>query len=66
MERWFGFTYPKLAGLLIAIVLAYVVFRNPTVSGFVSHMGSLSYLGVLLWGFYLHLVLLPPLQPDFS
>ncbi len=50
MKRWFNFKYPKLAGLLVSIVLAYVIFRNPKVSDFVLHLGSLSYLGVFVMG----------------
>ena len=50
MKRWFNFKYPKLVGLIAAILLAYLLFRNPLVSGFISHLGSLSYFGVFIAG----------------
>ena len=45
-----NFKYPKLIGLVVAILLAYILFRNPAVSHFVSHLGNLSYLGVFVAG----------------
>ena len=48
--RLFNFKYPKIICLILAIVFAYVLFKNPAVSGFVSHLGSLSYLGVFVAG----------------
>jgi len=49
----FGFKYPKLFLLIIAIVLAYIIFRNPSVSNFVASLGHLSYLGVFIAGIFL-------------
>jgi len=34
--------------LIISIILAYFIFRNPAVSEFISHLGSLRYLGILI------------------
>jgi len=48
--RLFNFKYPKIICLILAIVFAYVIFRNPAVSDFVSHLGNLSYFGVFLAG----------------
>ncbi len=50
MKRLFKFRYPKILGLIIAIVLAYLIFRNPAVSGFVSDLGDYGYLGVFIAG----------------
>jgi len=44
------FKYPKIAVLILAIILAYIIFSNPSVSDFVSHLGNLSYLGVFIAG----------------
>lgn len=44
------FRYPKIALLIIAIVLAYFIFKNPGVNSFVSGLGSLGYLGVFIAG----------------
>lgn len=50
MKRWFNFKYPKMAGLVIAIIFAYIIFRNPTVSHFVSNLGVEGYIGVFIAG----------------
>lgn len=50
MKRLFKFKYPKIVALIIAIILAYVIFRNSEVSGFISNLGTLSYLGVFIAG----------------
>jgi hypothetical protein len=46
----FKISYPKFTGLALAIILAYLLFKSPDVSGFVSHLGSLSYFGSFLAG----------------
>jgi len=48
----FKYKYPKLTLLVLAIILAYILFRNPNVSGFVSGLGNLSYLGVFIAGLF--------------
>jgi hypothetical protein len=50
MKRLIKFRYPKIAGLVLAIILAYIVFSNPIVEGFVTHLNSLSYLGLFIAG----------------
>jgi len=50
VKRLFKFKYPKIFCLVAAIVLAYLIFRNPSVSSFVSHLGNLSYIGVFIAG----------------
>jgi len=47
----FKFRYSRLMLFVVAIILAYVLFRNPEVENFVSGLGNLSYLGVLIAGF---------------
>jgi len=46
----YRFKYPKLTLLILAIALAYLLFRNPDVSGFVSNLGDLRYLGIFIAG----------------
>jgi len=43
----FHFHYKKLTLLLILALAAYFIFRNPEVSGFVSSLGKLEYIGYL-------------------
>lgn len=50
MKKLFRFKYPKIFGLVIVIILAYIIFRNPAVSGFISHLGKLSYFGIFAAG----------------
>ena len=50
MKRLFKFRYPKILALVIAIILAYFIFSNPSVSSFVSHLNNFSYLGILIAG----------------
>ncbi|MDD5193014.1 MAG: hypothetical protein PHF67_00340 [Candidatus Nanoarchaeia archaeon] len=44
------FHYPKITLLIILIIIAYYMFRNPAVNGLVSHLNNWSYLGVFLAG----------------
>ena len=44
------FQYPKITGMIITILLAYWIFRNPNVEWFVAHLGPYSYLGTFLAG----------------
>jgi len=46
------FRYPKLAAFVLCIILAYIVFRNPDVSGFISHLGGFGYLGIFIAGIF--------------
>jgi uncharacterized membrane protein YdjX (TVP38/TMEM64 family) len=36
--------------LVLAIILAYILFRNPTIQDFISHLGTLNYLGIFIAG----------------
>ncbi len=51
MKRLFKFKYPKLIGLIVAIILSYFIFSNPQVSDFVSALGDKGYLSIFLVGF---------------
>jgi len=51
----FGYKYPKLTGLAIAIVLAYVIFSNPAVADFVSKIENVGYIGIFFAGMLLPL-----------
>jgi len=48
----FKFKYPKLTLLIITIILAYFIFKNPSTSNFISGLGNLSYLGVFIAGIF--------------
>lgn len=48
--KLFNFKYPKIIGLLIVIIFAYIIFRNPDVENFVSNLGALSYFGTFIAG----------------
>ncbi|OGJ20104.1 hypothetical protein A3K73_03045 [Candidatus Pacearchaeota archaeon RBG_13_36_9] len=51
VKTWLSrFQYPKLLGLILAILLAYIIFQNPEVSSFVSGIGNYGYLGVFIGG----------------
>lgn len=50
MKRLFKFKYPKLTILTVMIILAYILFENPAIASFFSHLGNLSYLGIFLAG----------------
>lgn len=48
--RLSNFKYPKTLSLIIAIILAYAIFKDPQVESFVLNLGNLSYLGVFIGG----------------
>jgi hypothetical protein len=50
MRRLFRFKYPKITLLIVFSILAYWIFSQGSVQGFVEHMGRLSYLGVFIAG----------------
>ena len=52
MKRLFKFKYPKLTLLIIAIISAYFLFKNPEISSFFSNLGGSSYLGIFIAGFF--------------
>lgn len=47
-----GFDYPKLAGLVVAIIAAYFIFSNPQIAGYVSKLSGWGYLGVFIAGMF--------------
>ncbi|MEI6731974.1 MAG: hypothetical protein WCK90_04830 [archaeon] len=49
-RKLFSYRYPKLTVLLIISIITYVVFSKPIVQGFFTHLGNLSYLGILIGG----------------
>ena len=50
MKKLFKFKYPKILLLLVMIVLSYFIFRNPSISDYLSHLGGLGYLGIFIGG----------------
>ena len=51
----FGYKYPKLTGLVIAIILAYIIFTNSNVSSYVSSIENIGYIGIFIAGMLLPL-----------
>lgn len=50
MKRLFKFKYPKILGLFLAIVVAYVLFNDPKIADYISHLGNWGYIGVFIAG----------------
>src|SRR3989338_3533302 len=50
IKKFSNFKYPKLTMLILVIILAYILFSNPSVQNFISNLGSLSYLGIFIAG----------------
>ncbi|MBS3083383.1 hypothetical protein J4423_01115 [Candidatus Pacearchaeota archaeon] len=50
MKKLFKFKYPKIMLLTATIVLSYLIFRNPSISSYFSHLGNLGYFGVFIGG----------------
>ena len=50
IKKLFKFKYPKIILLIVTIILSYIVFRNPSISDYISHLGNLGYFGVFLGG----------------
>jgi predicted membrane protein len=50
MRRLFKIKYPKILIFVLAIVLAYILFRNPEINSFISNLGKLGYWGLLIAG----------------
>jgi hypothetical protein len=46
----FRFKYPKIAIYLLMILIAYIIFSNPSVEQYLANVGNLSYLGVFIAG----------------
>lgn len=61
----FRFRYPKLVLFVVAIILSYLIFKNPNVDNFILGLGSLSYLGVLISGFLFSFGFTAPLSVGF-
>ncbi len=48
----YNFKYPKLAGLVVAIIAAYFLFSDPKVGAFMSQLGSWGLIGVFIAGLF--------------
>jgi uncharacterized membrane protein YdjX (TVP38/TMEM64 family) len=46
----FRFQYPKIFLLVLTMILAYIIFRNPAIQSGISQLGSLKYLGSFIAG----------------
>ena len=65
MKRLFRFRYPKIAGLVLAIIIAYIIFSNPTVQAFVNALNGWGYLGAFIAGTMFALGFTSPLAAGF-
>jgi len=52
IKRLFNFKYPKITLLILAIILAYFLFKNPIVKDFVAHLGTLGYISIFFAGMF--------------
>ncbi len=50
--RWCRITYPKLALLVISIIVAYYLFTLPTIKTFFENLGTLGYVGIFFAGLF--------------
>ena len=50
MRRLFRFRYPKIAGLVIASILAYLIFKNSSVQEFIVNLNNINYAGTFIAG----------------
>ena len=65
MRRLFNFKYPKMLGLTIAIILAYIIFRNPVVENFISNLGVLNDIGIFIAGMFFSFGFTAPFAAGF-
>ena len=61
----YKFKYPKLTLLIISIILAYSLFTNPDVRGFISSIEEIGYLGVFIAGILLSFGFTAPFSIGF-
>jgi len=61
----FGFRYPKIAFLVLCIILAYILFSNPNVEHFVSQFENIGYLGIFIAGIFVTLGFTAPFAVGF-
>src|SRR3989344_3887713 len=52
VKRLFRFKYPKITILIICILAAYYIFRDPSVQSYLSGLENFSYLGIFIAGFF--------------
>lgn len=52
IKKLFNFKYPKIVILILMIVLAYLVFRNPSIQQTISHLGNFGYLSIFIAGIF--------------
>jgi uncharacterized membrane protein YdjX (TVP38/TMEM64 family) len=60
-----GFKYPKLAGLLLAIILAYAIFSNSAVQDFVLSLEAKGYIGAFIAGMFFTFGFTSPFSAGF-
>ena len=59
------FKYPKLAGVIAAIIFAYILFSNPSVREFISGLNSTGYFGAFIAGMFYTFGFTSPLSAGF-
>ncbi len=53
MKRLFRFKYPKIALLILTIILAYFIFKNTQLASFITHLGTFRYFSIFLAGIFI-------------
>jgi len=59
------FKYPKIAGFIVVVALAYIIFSSPSVSAFVSSLNSTGYLGAFIAGMFYTFGFTSPISAGF-
>ena len=65
MKSLFKFRYPKIILLIIFIILAYIIFSQSKVSGLISQLGNLKYLGIFIAGLFFSFGFSSPISAGF-
>jgi len=65
MKKKFKFKYPKITIFIFVIIIAYFIFKNPTVIKFISHLNSFSNFGAFVAGFFYSFGFTSPLSAGF-
>jgi hypothetical protein len=59
------FKYLKLTAFVALIVIAYFIFKNPVIAGFISNLNSFGNFGALIAGFFYSFGFTSPLSAGF-
>lgn len=65
MRRLFKFKYVKIVVLFAAIILAFLIFSNPSVKNFISNLGTFGYVGIFFAGIFFGIGFTAPFAAGF-